>query len=310
MIVLINPSIFYTNLGSNDFKEVFINSNVTIAYVFEENGNYRLDGCSLEQLISADRVFIDDYFSNPQEEIDFITSNCKLINRNFKIESLVDFWERHRKMAAIFESNERIFYPYYIDFLEPSWKYEFYQRLFDLVIVMLVFPVALIIVLISIFILYFMDGIPLFFIQDRVGKNSKSFALKKIRTMMNNSGERYTTLNDNRIFPFGKLLRRMKIDEIPQLLNILNGNMSLIGPRPERVDFHTEILKEIVHFDKRLLIKPGITGWAQVNVPTATPKESLIKLKYDIFFIKNVSFLFLIKILYETVFIILSRKSL
>lgn len=133
---------------------------------------------------------------------------------------------------------------------------------------------------------------PFLFKQIRVGKNGKNFLAMKFRTMKTNAeinGPQWALKNDSRVTRIGKFLRKTRIDEVPQLFNILRGEMSLIGPRPERPEFITQLKKIIPFYEERLLVKPGLTGWAQVMGPAygGSEQESLEKLQYDLFYVKN-----------------------
>jgi exopolysaccharide biosynthesis polyprenyl glycosylphosphotransferase len=132
---------------------------------------------------------------------------------------------------------------------------------------------------------------PLFYIQDRIGKNGSPFAIIKLRTMVKNAekdGMKWAQKNDVRVTKFGKFLRKTRIDEIPQFINVLKGDMSLIGPRPERPFFVQELSQIIPFYETRHIIKPGLTGWAQVNSRYgSTIDDSLIKLQYDLYYIKH-----------------------
>jgi exopolysaccharide biosynthesis polyprenyl glycosylphosphotransferase len=131
----------------------------------------------------------------------------------------------------------------------------------------------------------------LFYIQDRVGQNGKVFKIFKYRTMVKNAeanGAVFTTLNDKRITPFGKFMRKTRLDEFPQFINILKGDMAIIGPRPERPVFVQEIATVMPFYETRHVIKPGLTGWAQVNYAYGDSLEdSLVKLQYDLYYIKH-----------------------
>jgi exopolysaccharide biosynthesis polyprenyl glycosylphosphotransferase len=131
----------------------------------------------------------------------------------------------------------------------------------------------------------------LFYTQERIGKNGQIFQILKFRTMINNAekgGAVFSSPNDNRITPFGKFLRKTRIDEIPQFVNILKGEMAVIGPRPERPFFVKEIAEIMPFYETRHVIKPGLTGWAQVNYSYGESMEdSLIKLQYDLYYIKH-----------------------
>ena len=144
----------------------------------------------------------------------------------------------------------------------------------------------------------------LFYIQDRVGKNGKTFKMLKYRTMVENaekSGAVWAIKNDIRITAFGKFLRHSRIDEIPQFINILKGDMSLIGPRPERPFFVKELSEILPFYETRHIIKPGLTGWAQVKTRYgSTVDDSLLKLQYDLYYIKHRGFFLDINILIKT----------
>jgi lipopolysaccharide/colanic/teichoic acid biosynthesis glycosyltransferase len=131
----------------------------------------------------------------------------------------------------------------------------------------------------------------LFYTQERVGKNGKIFQILKFRTMINNAekeGAVFSTPNDSRVTPFGKFMRKTRIDEIPQFVNILKGEMAVIGPRPERPFFVKEIAELMPFYETRHVIKPGLTGWAQVNYSYGESlDDSLIKLQYDLYYIKH-----------------------
>lgn len=145
---------------------------------------------------------------------------------------------------------------------------------------------------------------PLFYTQERVGKNGKVFKIYKYRTMVKNAeanGAVFTTANDARITPFGKFLRKTRLDEFPQFINILNGDMAIIGPRPERPVFVNEIAEVMPFYETRHVIKPGLTGWAQVNYAYGDSiDDSLVKLQYDLYYIKHRSIFLDINIIIKT----------
>ncbi len=146
---------------------------------------------------------------------------------------------------------------------------------------------------------------PVFYRQVRVGLDGVNYTLMKLRTMRQNaeahSGAVWATAQDSRITRVGRFLRKWRIDEIPQLLNVLRGEMSLVGPRPERPEFIETLEEAIPFFKERLLVPPGITGWAQVKHPyTSTIEGVRMKLQYDLFYIKNMSFFLDVVILLRT----------
>ncbi len=145
----------------------------------------------------------------------------------------------------------------------------------------------------------------LFYFQERVGKKGENFNILKLRTMVQNAerdGAVWAEKNDSRITTFGKFLRKSRFDEIPQFINILRGEMSLIGPRPERPEFVTELEEKIPYYAIRHVVKPGLTGWAQVMYPYAsTLEEQKVKLRYDLFYIKERGLFLDFKILIKTI---------
>ena len=154
---------------------------------------------------------------------------------------------------------------------------------------------------------------PALFTQKRVGLKGQHFTLYKFRTMALGSesdGAQWAQTNDNRVIPFGRFLRATRIDEIPQCWNILKGEMSLIGPRPERPEFTEKLAKEIPYYELRHIVKPGLSGWAQVSYPYgASVEDALRKLQYDLYYIKNYSLILDLNILLRTVLVTLGRKG-
>lgn len=151
---------------------------------------------------------------------------------------------------------------------------------------------------------------PFLFMQQRTGRAGRKFMAVKIRTMHKNAeinGPQWAQKNDPRVTRWGRILRKTRIDEIPQFINILRGEMSFIGPRPERPEFIEKLEKKIPYYKERLLIKPGLTGWAQVSFPYgASEADALEKLQYDLYYIKNRSFILDLSIILKTIKIVLS----
>ena len=153
----------------------------------------------------------------------------------------------------------------------------------------------------------------LFYTQERVGKDAKIFKIFKFRTMVENAesnGAVFTTSNDTRVTSFGKFLRKTRIDEFPQFINILKGEMAVIGPRPERAVFVDEIAELMPFYETRHVIKPGLTGWAQVNYSYGeTIDDSLIKLQYDLYYIKHRSIYLDLNIIFKTITTVLFYRG-
>jgi exopolysaccharide biosynthesis polyprenyl glycosylphosphotransferase len=155
---------------------------------------------------------------------------------------------------------------------------------------------------------------PIIFKQIRVGKSGRHFLAMKFRSMVSDAeknGAQWAVKNDPRITRFGKIMRKTRLDEIPQLINILRGEMSLIGPRPERPEFTKMLTEEIPFYHERLLVKPGLTGWAQLLGPAygGSKEETVEKLKYDLYYIKNRNLTLDLSIILKTIRIVLSKKG-
>ena len=182
------------------------------------------------------------------------------------------------------------------------------KRAFDLAIVFFAFPFALPLTILGIILTLLSSKGGAFFSQERVGRKGKSFKIYKIRTMVINNGG-FTQANDSRITPIGKILRFTKIDELPQLYNVLIGDMSIIGPRPEIPEYVEKCAEQMPFFKLRHMIKPGVTGWAQIHIPKATPEDNIKKLEYDLYYIKRYSLSLDIRIVLQTAKIILTLNS-
>lgn len=155
---------------------------------------------------------------------------------------------------------------------------------------------------------------PVIFSQERSGQNEKPFFIHKFRSMVQDaekrSGPVWAADDDDRITRVGRIIRKLRIDEVPQLWNVLKGNMSFVGPRPERAFFIEQLKKEIPYYSERFTVKPGITGWAQVCYHYgASVEDAVEKLNYDLFYIKNLTFLFDMLIIFRTVKIVLFGKG-
>tara|TARA_B100001245_G_C22815269_1_gene392494 strand:+ start:48 stop:512 length:465 start_codon:yes stop_codon:yes gene_type:complete len=144
----------------------------------------------------------------------------------------------------------------------------------------------------------------MFYTQTRVGRNGKHFKIYKLRSMVKDAeknGAQFADKNDLRVTKFGRFLRRSRFDEIPQFINVIKGEMSVIGPRPERPVFVEDLSKTIPFYEVRHLVKPGVTGWAQVNAKYGmTVEDALEKLQYDLYYIKKRSLFLDITIVIKT----------
>ena len=210
-----------------------------------------------------------------------------------------------------------------IDHLHPSWIFfssgfqlnflsRVVKRLFDivisLVILVIMFPVMLLVAFASMVESRFKA--PIFYHQDRVGLNGKIFRLHKFRSMVidaeSDGKAQWAKNHDSRVTGLGRLIRKTRIDELPQLVNILKGEMSIIGPRPERLAFVRHLKQTIPFYDERHRYKPGLAGWAQLRYPYgASDEDTRKKLEYDLYYIKNASIFLDIVILIETIEVVI-----
>lgn len=153
----------------------------------------------------------------------------------------------------------------------------------------------------------------IFYCQERVGKNGRVFKIIKFRSMREDAeqnGPVWAAAQDDRITRYGRFIRRTRMDELPQLLNVLAGDMSFVGPRPERPVFVNELIEKIPFYSIRHVLKPGITGWAQINYPYgASIEDTLHKLEYDIYYIKNLSIGMDLVTIFRTIKVVLFRKG-
>lgn len=182
-----------------------------------------------------------------------------------------------------------------VDHLPPNGiaSYRLVKRVLDVALVVFILPVIIPVLSISMLAVLLTSGSPVFFIQERVGLGGLSFRMWKLRSMRpERPGEplRAAVVGDARVTPVGRLIRRFRIDELPQLWNVLKGDMSLIGPRPEALPLHEEYIKKLPNYAYRYLVRPGITGWAQVNTPpSASAEEANTKLMFDLYYVKKLS---------------------
>jgi len=153
---------------------------------------------------------------------------------------------------------------------------------------------------------------PVFFVQQRVGRHEKPFGLIKLRTMYvsNDTSSEWAGDNRHRVTPLGRFLRRYRIDELPQLINVLRGDMNLVGPRPHPVTNHALFQQRIPHYALRSVVRPGITGWAQVRYGYADNlEEEIEKMRFDLFYIRNVSIWLDLDVLVETLWVVLRGQE-
>lgn len=176
------------------------------------------------------------------------------------------------------------------------------KRLGDISFSLVVLPFALFLVILGAIAILVTQGSKAFYTQKRVGRDGKEFILFKLRTLRLNAEGDLSGMrkNDPDIIWVGRFLRVWRIDELPQIYNILRGEMSWVGPRPERPHIVANCLQEIPNYGDRHLVPPGITGWAQIHHPDATPNDNLLKLRYDLEYVEKAGFKFDALIIWKT----------
>jgi sugar transferase (PEP-CTERM system associated) len=265
-----------------------------------------------------------DYSTN--NSIDEIVVAVDDRRRSFPLHELLDCRLSGIDVVDLMTFYERESGKVRVDLLHPSWLVfsdgfkqsmlrDFGKRLFDisvsLLLLILTWPIMLI-TIIAIFVEGNFSG-PILYRQIRVGINGKPFAVFKFRSMRvdaEKEGAQWATTNDSRITRVGNFIRKVRIDELPQILNVLNGDMSFVGPRPERPEFVVTLNDNIPYYEERHRVKPGITGWAQLCYPYgASEKDSYEKLQYDLYYVKNHSLVLDFLVLIQTAEVVLFGKG-
>ncbi len=268
-------------------------------------------------------------------EMDSLVNNIK--GKNIKAIVVVDDFGQSEKMReALFSclAYNIVFFDYPsfyelltgkvpVEAIGPSWfldnlkegeknYFNFFKRILDFSFAFLILIISLPFWPLIALIIKLGSRGPVFFTQNRYGRNEKIFKMYKFRTMKEEGNERTMTVEgDSRVTGFGNFLRKTRVDEIPQVINILKGEMSFIGPRPERPEIVAELEHQIPFYKTRLLVKPGITGWDQVSGTYHSPslEDTLEKLQYDLFYLKHRSLYLDLAITLKTVATILSRSG-
>ena len=188
------------------------------------------------------------------------------------------------------------------------------KRLFDVLASSLLLLCTLPVIVVTAVLIKLQDRGPIFYRQERVGQGGRVFEILKFRSMRNDAERdgkpKWAKSNDDRITPIGRFIRRTRIDELPQVINVLRGEMSFVGPRPERPFFVRQLVQDIPFYAARHSVKPGITGWAQVRYPYgASLDDASQKLQYDLYYVKNHTLFLDLLILVETVEVVLWGKG-
>jgi sugar transferase (PEP-CTERM system associated) len=237
---------------------------------------------------------------------------CKI--RGVEITEILDFIERETGQIAV-----NLIYPSWViysnGFASVNHLRNSLDWIFNAVMAVVLFIVTWPVMLVTILLMKLDEGLraPIFYLQERVGVDGEPFNIIKFRSMRLDAekfGAQMASENDPRITKIGNVLRKYRIDELPQMYNVIRGDMGFVGPRPERPEFVQSLIKNIPYYNERHNVKPGLTGWAQLKYPYgATEADSLEKLKYDLYYIKHRSFLLDLLILVRTVEIVLFGKG-
>lgn len=291
-------------------------------------GDNREDGIRNEKLV---HVKIDDNFRNYviDNDIEEIIIACDQRRGTLPIEVLFDCRLRGVEITDLLDFMERETGQIVVNLMYPSWvvysngfNSQNYLRdaleyglnaLLAFIVLFFAWPFMLL----TATIIYLDDGrrtgTSVFYEQERVGLNGKLFKIMKFRSMRPDAekdGAKWATKNDDRVTRIGHFIRKYRIDELPQLMNVFRGEMAFIGPRPERPEFVEKLIREIPYYNQRHNVKPGLAGWAQLNYPYgASVEDSMEKLKFDLYYVKHQSLMLDILILIRTVEVVLFGKG-
>jgi sugar transferase (PEP-CTERM system associated) len=291
-------------------------------------GDNREEGIQNEKLI---HVKIDENFRNfiADNNIDEIVVACDQRRGTLPVEILFDCRLRGIEITDLLNFMERETGQIVVNLMYPSWviysngfNSQNYLRdaldytmncLMATIVLLLTWPFMLLTGIVI-----FLEDVKLknasvFYKQERVGHNGRLFNIIKFRSMRTDAekdGAKWATVNDTRVTKVGQFIRKYRIDELPQLLNIFKGEMSFIGPRPERPQFVEQLIREVPYYNQRHNVKPGLAGWAQLNYPYgASVEDSMEKLKFDLYYVKHQSLMLDILILIRTVEVVLFGKG-
>lgn len=241
-----------------------------------------------------------------------IISQMSIVNSNTRVKIKPDLYDVISGQARISQVHGVPLIDVSPRLMQP-WE-ETMKRAIDIAVALLILIVGFPFWLILSFLIVMTSRGGLFYKQQRVGRDGKVFQIIKFRSMINDAevaGPQWAQKNDPRVTPIGKILRRSHLDEIPQLINVLSGEMSLVGPRPERPFFANQLEKDIPYYRRRLLVRPGITGWYQVRTDKYDENIDDVKqrVKFDFYYIENMSLRLDLKIIFSTVYVMLRGKG-
>ena len=227
-----------------------------------------------------------------EENTEFDFDIVQMLSQGTQVLGLLDFWQKY--IGCIPPSEVHQSWLTKLDLRMRNPLALKLKRTADVVLSLLALTLTAPLLLIVFFLVVVESGFPLIFSQTRTGFLNQNFTIYKIRTMRNDAekkGAIWASENDSRVTNIGKILRKLRIDEIPQFWNVIKGDMSIVGPRPERPEFQEELNQSVPYWNARHLVKPGITGWAQIKFKYASSMQtSEQKLAYDLYYLRNLSF--------------------
>jgi sugar transferase (PEP-CTERM system associated) len=236
--------------------------------------------------------------------------DCKL--SGVKVLDLASYFER--ALGQLRLDSLRVGWMIFGEGFRQTWRRTLFKRVFDILIALILLLLALPVMLLTAILIVLEDGFPVFYRQERVGLDGRLFDVIKFRSMRNDAESdgrpRWAASDDDRVTRVGRFIRKLRIDELPQLYNVLTGDMSMVGPRPERPYFVDQLTRDIPFYAVRHSVKPGLTGWAQVSYQYgSTIEDSVQKLQYDLYYVKNHTLFLDIVILFHTVGVVLTGKG-
>lgn len=287
-------------LGAEPFNvaaQEFVQENpLPILVTVAPSKNIHLRNWAVED--DVDEIVFDSDLT-PQDEMALL--GC--LDAGVKVSSYSDFVEERYNLIPVNKIDAKWLFSTRLDLSHPY--YQGVKRFVDIAVSSVGLLVTAPLILIVAIIIKLESKGTVFYSQVRTGRFGRSFRIYKLRTMASNSeanGAQWAVKNDSRITAVGKVLRKTRLDELPQFWNVLKGEMSLIGPRPERPEFVSELSKEIPFYQQRHLVKPGLSGWAQINYPYgASVEDAYNKLTYDFYYIKNASLALDLQIVLRTI---------
>lgn len=282
-----------------------------------KNSGYRMNGVLA-------RDFDDPIFKDvPSKIVTVVTDLRKICLEHLGEAKLSDYLFSQVKFIDFRDLYEEVFDRVPLSTVYEGWflenvsserklMYDFLKRLMDILIASILGILTLPLYSIVYLAIKLEDNGPIFIFQDRIGTGNNKIRVAKFRSMRESDGGRWLTKNDKRITSVGRILRRTRIDELPQLWNVIKGDMSLIGPRPDIVDLSEQLKINIPYYSLRNIIKSGLSGWAQIHqeLPPQSLEETKLRLGYDFFYLKNRSFMLDLEIALKTIKTLLSRAGI